>query len=156
MKGSFIIEELTNLVEEAVLFEFEKISERGGVLGAMETMYQRGKIQEESLQYETLKHTGEYPIIGVNTFLSSKGSPTIIPSEVIRATKVEKDYQIEMLDEFHNFNKDQGKIQLEELAQCAKTNQNIFEKLMDVTKHCSLGQITSTLYKVGGQYRRNM
>ena len=98
MQGSYIVEELTNLVEEAVLLEFDRINERGGVLGAMETMYQRSKIQEESLHYETLKHTGDYPIIGVNTFLNSKGSPTIVPDEVIRATEDEKKYQISMLD----------------------------------------------------------
>ena len=103
LQGSFIIEELTDLVEEAVLAEFDRITERGGVLGAMETMYQRGKIQEESLYYETLKHTGEFPIIGVNTFLSSKGSPTIIPQEVIRATTEEKEYQITMLSNLHQF-----------------------------------------------------
>jgi methylmalonyl-CoA mutase len=97
LQGSFIIEDLTNLVEEAVLIEFDRITERGGVLGAMETMYQRGKIQEESLYYETLKHTGEFPIVGVNTFLSSKGSPTVLPAEVIRATEEEKEYQITML-----------------------------------------------------------
>ena len=103
LQGSFIIEELTDLVEEAVLAEFDRITERGGVLGAMETMYQRGKIQEESLYYETLKHTGEFPIIGVNTFLSSKGSPTILPKEVIRATTEEKEYQINMLRRLNAF-----------------------------------------------------
>ncbi|MCX7743158.1 MAG: methylmalonyl-CoA mutase family protein [Flavobacteriales bacterium] len=156
LQGSFIIEELTDLVEEAVLMEFDRITERGGVLGAMETMYQRGKIQEESLYYETLKHTGEYPIIGVNTFLSSKGSPTVIPQEVIRSTKEEKDYQISMLQSLHKFHADKAPAMLRELQVTAIQNKNIFEKLMEVTKYCSLGQITQALFDVGGQYRRNM
>ncbi|HLG34037.1 MAG TPA: methylmalonyl-CoA mutase family protein, partial [Bacteroidia bacterium] len=155
-QGSFIIEELTDLVEEAVLTEFDRISERGGVLGAMETMYQRGKIQEESLYYETLKHTGEYPIIGVNTFLSSKGSPTILPREVIRATKEEKEYQISMLGELHKRNADMKDEILKRLQKAAVQNQNMFEQLMEVTKYCSLEQITNALFEVGGQYRRNM
>ncbi len=156
LQGSFIIEELTDLVEEAVLKEFDRITERGGVLGAMETMYQRGKIQEESLYYETLKHTGEYPIIGVNTFLSSKGSPTIIPQEVIRATTEEKEYQIKMLRALHDFHKSDAPIQLQRIQEAAIANQNIFEALMEACKVCSLGQITSSLFEVGGQYRRNM
>lgn len=156
IQGSFIIEELTNLVEEAVLSEFDRITERGGVLGAMETMYQRGKIQEESLYYETLKHTGEYPIIGVNTFLSSKGSPTIIPQEVIRATTEEKEYQIKMLRNLQLHYKNQSSIALEKVQQAAIQNKNIFEELMDACKVCSLGQITKALFEVGGQYRRNM
>lgn len=156
LQGSFIIEELTDLVEEAVLTEFERISERGGVLGAMETMYQRGKIQEESLYYETLKHTGEYPIIGVNTFLSSKGSPTILPKEVIRATEEEKDYQIAMLVELQKAHADKSPELLRNLQQLAIQNKNIFEGLMEVCKYCSLGQITNALFEVGGQYRRNM
>lgn len=155
-QGSFIIEELTDLVEEAVLMEFERISERGGVLGAMETNYQRGKIQEESLHYENLKHTGEFPIIGVNTFLSSSGSPTILPREVIRATQEEKEYQLKMLKNLHEGNKDKSKQLLKELQETAVNNENIFEKLMEVCKYCSIGQITDALYKVGGQYRRNM
>ncbi|MGD2089402.1 MAG: methylmalonyl-CoA mutase family protein [Candidatus Aminicenantes bacterium] len=155
-QGSFIIEELTDLVEEAVLTEFDRISQRGGVLGAMETGYQRGKIQEESLHYEHLKYTGEYPIIGVNTFRDSKGSPTVIPSEVIRATEEEKEYQIKMLENLHKGNKDISKKLLRELQMVAIKNQNIFEKLMEVSKYCSLGQITNALYNVGGQYRRNM
>ncbi|MBX2965779.1 MAG: methylmalonyl-CoA mutase family protein [Cyclobacteriaceae bacterium] len=156
LQGSFIIEELTDLVEEAVLSEFDRITERGGVLGAMETMYQRGKIQEESLYYETLKHTGEYPIIGVNTFLSSKGSPTVLPQEVIRATTEEKEYQIAMLHNLHQFHA--GKIpgMLERVQQAAIQNKNIFEELMEAAKVCSLGQITKALFEVGGQYRRNM
>ena len=156
LQGSFVIEELTDLVEEAVLTEFDKISERGGVLGAMETMYQRGKIQEESLYYETLKHTGEYPLIGVNTFLSSKGSPTVRPKEVIRATTEEKDYQIEMLKQLHGANAERGKAALSKLQQAAIQNQNGFAELMEVVKYCSLGQVTASLFEVGGQYRRNM
>ncbi|QHL86518.1 methylmalonyl-CoA mutase [Nibribacter ruber] len=156
LQGSFIIEELTDLVEEAVLLEFDRITERGGVLGAMETMYQRGKIQEESLYYETLKHTGEYPIIGVNTFLSSTGSPTVIPSEVIRATEEEKQYQISMLQELHARHADKAPALLKALQEVAVQNGNIFEALMEVSKHCSLGQITNALFEVGGQYRRNM
>ena len=156
IQGSFIIEELTDLVEEAVLAEFDRITERGGVLGAMETMYQRSKIQEESLHYETLKHTGEYPIIGVNTFLSKKGSPTIIPQEVIRATKKEKEYQIHMLKALHTGNKKESSILLQKLQEAVMNNQNIFELLINVSKTCSLGEITNTLFEVGGQYRRNM
>ncbi|HYG01354.1 MAG TPA: methylmalonyl-CoA mutase family protein [Chryseosolibacter sp.] len=156
LQGSFIIEELTDLVEEAVLSEFDRITERGGVLGAMETMYQRGKIQEESLYYETLKHTGEYPIIGVNTFLSSKGSPTIIPQEVIRATTEEKEYQIKMLRNLNDFNREKTTDALERVQQAAINNQNIFAELMEASKVCSLGQITKALFEVGGQYRRNM
>ena len=156
IQGAFIIEELTDLVEAAVLQEFDRITERGGVLGAMETMYQRSKIQEESLYYETLKHTGEFPIIGVNTFLSSKGSPTVIPAEVSRATEVEKQYQITMLDNLHKAN--QGKVneQLKTIQEAAIKNENLFEHLMEATKVCSLGQITAALFEVGGQYRRNM
>jgi methylmalonyl-CoA mutase len=156
IQGSFIIEELTDLVEEAVLAEFDRITERGGVLGAMETMYQRSKIQEESLYYETLKHNGEFPIIGVNTFLSSKGSPTVVPLEVIRATEEEKQYQIAMLENLHNANKGMEDKELEAIQEAAIQNKNIFEELMEATKVCSLGQITSSLFEVGGQYRRNM
>ncbi|MBS9461632.1 cobalamin-dependent protein [Flagellimonas sp. 389] len=156
IQGSFIIEELTDLVEEAVLVEFDRITERGGVLGAMETMYQRSKIQEESLHYETLKHTGEYPIIGVNTFLSSKGSPTVLPAEVIRATEEEKKNQIVILENLHSRNETETKAQLKELQEAAVNNENLFEKLMEVTKYASLGQITNALFQVGGQYRRNM
>ena len=156
IQGSFIIEELTDLVEEAVLTEFDRITERGGVLGAMETMYQRSKIQEESMYYEMLKHTGEFPIIGVNTFLSSKGSPTVIPSEVIRATEEEKLFQIKTLENLHKGNADKVKEQINLLQEAAIKNENIFELLMDATKYCTLGQITSGLFEVGGQYRRNM
>ncbi|RNC86742.1 MAG: methylmalonyl-CoA mutase [Winogradskyella sp.] len=154
IQGAFIIEELTDLVEEAVLLEFDRITERGGVLGAMETMYQRSKIQEESLYYETLKHNGQFPIIGVNTFLSSKGSPTVQPAEVIRATEEEKEFQIQTLKNLHSTN-DTEEL-LKDLQQKAINNQNIFEALMEVCKICSLGQITSALFEVGGQYRRNM
>jgi isobutyryl-CoA mutase len=156
IQGSFIIEELTDLVEEAVLAEFDRITERGGVLGAMETMYQRGKIQEESLYYEMLKHTGEFPIIGVNTFLSSKGSPTISPKEVIRATTEEKEYQIKMLRNLHQMWANKTASTLDNVQQAAVQNKNIFNELMEVTKVCSLGEITKALFEVGGQYRRNM
>jgi methylmalonyl-CoA mutase len=156
LQGSFIIEELTDLVEEAVYTEFDRITERGGVLGAMETMYQRSKIQEESMFYEMQKHTGEFPIIGVNTFLSSKGSPTVLPKEVIRATEEEKQYQIEMLQALQNGNVEKSKMLLENLQRAAINNQNIFTQLMEVTKYCSLGEITNGLFEVGGQYRRNM
>ena len=156
LQGSFIIEELTDLVEEAVLTEFDRITERGGVLGAMETMYQRSKIQEESLYYETLKHTGEYSIIGVNTFLSSKGSPTIIPQEVIRSTTEEKEFQIKTVQNLWQRSGETGQERLKALQQKAIHNQNIFEELMETVKYCSLGQITKALFEVGGQYRRNM
>ena len=156
LQGSFIIEELTDLVEEAVLSEFDRITERGGVLGAMENMYQRSKIQEESLYYETLKHSGEMPIIGVNTFLSSKGSPTILPQEVIRATEDEKQFQIDMLTKLHNRNSDLIDEGISNLQKSAINNENLFTELMELTKYCSLGQITESLFAVGGQYRRNM
>ncbi|NRA12508.1 MAG: methylmalonyl-CoA mutase, partial [Crocinitomicaceae bacterium] len=156
LQGSFIIEELTDLVEEAVLTEFDRITERGGVLGAMETMYQRSKIQEESLYYETLKHTGEFPIIGVNTFLSSKGSPTVIPKEVIRATEEEKQYQITMLRELNKSFETEVSDGIQKIQKAAIENKNIFEQLMETSKYASLGEITNALFAVGGQYRRNM
>ncbi len=156
LQGAFIIEELTDLVEEAVMVEFERISERGGVLGAMETMYQRSRIQEESLYYETLKNNGKLPIMGVNTFLSSKGSPTITPGEVIRATEEEKQYQISMLEQLHETNKEISAVMLAKLKTAATQNSNIFESLMEATRYCSIGQITDALFEVGGQYRRNM
>lgn len=156
LQGAFIIEELTELVENAVLEEFKRINDRGGVLGAMETMYQRSRIQEESLYYETKKHDGTYPIIGVNTFLNKNGSPTIIPSEVIRATEKEKEFQITALEAFQQRNKEHSGILLKELQQQAVAGENIFESLMEVCKICSLGQISHALYDVGGQYRRNM
>jgi methylmalonyl-CoA mutase len=156
LQGAFIIEELTDLVEEAVLQEFDRITERGGVLGAMETMYQRGKIQEESLYYETLKHTGELPIIGVNTFLSSKGSPTVLPQEVIRSTQEEKDQQINTVAHLQKAYGETAEKWMETLQEAAVSNSNIFEGLMQAAKVCSIGQITAALFEVGGQYRRNM
>ena len=155
-QGSFLIEELTDLVEEAVLIEFDRLTERGGVLGAMERMYQRNKIQEESLQYETLKHTGELPIIGVNTFLNKKGSPTILPNEVIRSTSEEKQQQIQNLLQFQKRNIGKSEQALIRLKKAAINNENLFGELMETVKYCSLGQITHALYEVGGQYRRNM
>ena len=156
LQGSFIIEELTDLVEEAVLMEFDRLTERGGVRGAMETMYQRGKIQEESLYYETLKHTGELPIMGVNTFLSSKGSPTIIPGEVIRATAKEKEQQINTIRELHKTWETEASAHMEDLKRRTFQNDNVFEGIMEAAKYCSIGQISLALFEVGGQYRRNM
>ncbi len=155
-QGSFLIEEMTDLVEQAVLTEFHRITDRGGVLGAMERMYQRNKIQEESLYYETLKHTGEYPIVGVNTFLSKKGSPTVLPTEVIRSTTEEKEFQITTLEAFKKRHAGQAAHMLTRLQQVAIQNGNLFEELMETVKYCSLGEITNALYSVGGQYRRNM
>lgn len=156
LQGSFIIEELTDLVEEAVLTEFDRITERGGVLGAMETMYQRSKIQEESLYYETLKHNGEFPIIGVNTFLSSKGSPTVLPREVIRSTTEEKEAQITTRNNLWATYPTEAPVALKRLQDAAIQNKNMFAELMEAVKYCSLGQITNALFEVGGQYRRNM
>jgi methylmalonyl-CoA mutase len=156
LQGSFIIHELTDLVEEAVLSEFDRISERGGVLGAMEMMYQRSQIQMESLHYEVLKNNGELPLIGVNTFLSSDGSLTVLPENVIRATKEEKDYQVTMIQNLYKRSPDKQNSVLLELKKKALNNENIFESLMEVTKYCSIGRITDALFEVGGQYRRNM
>ncbi len=156
IQGSFAIEELTDLVEEAVLSEFDRITERGGVLGAMERMYQRNKIQEESLYYEHLKHTGELPLVGVNTFLNKKGSPTIVPGEVIRSTPEEKEGQISNLQAFWRRNEERSERELKRLKEVVIHNGNLFEQLMETVKYCSLGQITHALYEVGGQYRRNM
>ncbi|WP_027003089.1 methylmalonyl-CoA mutase family protein [Hugenholtzia roseola] len=156
LQGSFIIEELTDLVEEAVLKIFDQITERGGVLGAMERQFQRTQIQEESLHYEMLKHTGEYPIVGVNTYLSSKGSPTIIPAEVIRSTEAEKEFQIQTRNHLQTFDAEKSKQTLRNLQKAAIQNQNLFNHLMEATKICTLGQITRALFEVGGQYRRNM
>jgi methylmalonyl-CoA mutase len=156
LQGAFVIEELTDLVEEAVLTEFQSISERGGVLGAMERMYQRTKIQEESMYYEQLKHTGELPIIGVNTYLDPAGSPTVIPGEVIRSTTEEKEFAIATLNAFHQRNEGTAEAALAELGRVAVEHENTFEALMEAAKVCSLGQISEALYKVGGQYRRNM
>jgi methylmalonyl-CoA mutase len=156
IQGSFFIEELTDLVEEAVLLEFDRITERGGVLGAMERMYQRNKIQEESLYYESLKHTGQFPIVGVNTFLNKNGSPTNIPAEVIRSTTEEKEFQIKSLEAFQQRHAHKSNDALKQLQQVAVNNGNLFAALMETVKYCSLGQITHALYEVGGQYRRNM
>jgi methylmalonyl-CoA mutase len=147
---------LADLVEEAVLTEFDRITERGGVLGAMERMYQRNKIQEESLYYEHMKHTGELPLIGVNTFLNKKGSPTVLPNEVIRSTKEEREQQIQNLHAFWKRNESKNEEALKRLKEVAINNENLFAQLMETVKYCSLGQITRALYEVGGQYRRNM
>lgn len=152
----FAVETLTDLVEVAVLAEFDRLTERGGVLGAMERMYQRNKIQEESLYYEHQKHTGELLLIGVNTFLNKKGSPTIIPGEVIRSTTEEKEQQIINLQAFWKRNEHTSAEMLRRLKTVAIQNGNLFEELMETVKYCSLGQITHALYEVGGQYRRNM
>ncbi|HPV62157.1 MAG TPA: methylmalonyl-CoA mutase family protein, partial [Thauera aminoaromatica] len=154
-QGAFIIEELTDLVEEAVLKEFEAIASRGGVLGAMETGYQRGKIQEESLYYEHKKHDGSYPIIGVNTFLNPKGQAQQ-EIELARSTEEEKQGQLKRLADFHARNKDQAPKWQAKLQQAVIDNTNVFEVLVDAVRYCSLGQITEALYKVGGQYRRSM
>jgi isobutyryl-CoA mutase len=156
LQGSFIIEELTDLVEEAVLKEFQSISERGGVLGAMERMYQRTKIQEESMYYESLKHTGELPIIGVNTYLDPNGSPTVIPGEVIRSTEDEKVFAIDTLEAFKGRNADRSTKALRALQHAAVEHENTFEAMMKAAKVCTLGEISAALYQVGGQYRRNM
>jgi methylmalonyl-CoA mutase len=155
-QGSFALEELTDLVEAAVMKEFDRLTDRGGVLGAMERMYQRNKIQEESLYYESLKHSGALPIVGVNTFLGKEGSPTILPDEVIRSTTEEKDQQIRNLQAFQERNKDRGPEILRRLQEVAVGGGNLFEALMTTVKYCSLGEITNALYAVGGQYRRNM
>ncbi|PUE16577.1 fused isobutyryl-CoA mutase/GTPase IcmF [Limnohabitans sp. MMS-10A-178] len=155
-QGAFIIEELTELVEEAVLAEFEKIADRGGVLGAMETGYQRGKIQDESMHYEMLKHTGEYPIIGVNTFRNPKGDEVLEKLELARSTEDEKKSQLDRLHAFHAQHAKESPAMLVRLQQAVIHNQNVFEVLMDAVRVCSLGQITNALFEVGGQYRRNM
>ncbi|MEY4977521.1 MAG: Methylmalonyl-CoA mutase [Pseudomonadota bacterium] len=155
-QGAFIIDELTELVEEAVLAEFERIAERGGVLGAMETGYQRGRIQDESMHYEMLKHTGELPIIGVNTFRNPKGDATPQTLELARSTEDEKESQLKRLQDFHTRHAQTAPQQLARLQQAVIHNQNVFEVLMDAVRVCSLGQITNALFEVGGQYRRNM
>jgi methylmalonyl-CoA mutase len=154
-QGSFIIEQLTDLVEEAVLQEFESISERGGVLGAMETGYQRGRIQDESMLYEHRKHDGSLPIIGVNTFLNPKGNKTY-EIELARSTDEEKQSQIKRLREFQAAHSDTGAEALERVRRAAINNENIFAELVNAVRHCSLGEITNALFEVGGQYRRNM
>lgn len=156
LQGSFVISELTDLVEAAVLEEFSRISERGGVLGAMERMYQRTKIQEESLYYEHLKHAGDLPIVGVNTFLNAEGSPTVIPEEVIRSSREEKERAIAQRDMFHTLHAERSSVALPKLKRAAVENRNVFEALMEAGKCCTLGQLSSALYEVGGQYRRNM
>ncbi|GAB3257298.1 methylmalonyl-CoA mutase family protein [Larkinella harenae] len=156
LQGAFIIEELTDLVEQAVLNEFRSLNERGGVLGAMERMYQRSKIQDESMLYEMQKHSGKLPIVGVNTFLDPNGSPTVLPQEVIRSTDAEKRYAIESRRAFQERNGEAAQHALQGLKQTALANGNIFEALMEATKVCSLGQLSRALYEVGGQYRRNM
>ena len=155
-QGAFIIEELTELVEEAVLAEFERIAERGGVLGAMETGYQRGRIQDESMTYEMLKHTGELPIIGVNTFRNPKGDPVPDALELARSTEEEKQSQLKRLNDFHTRHKADAAVQIKRLQKAVIDNTNVFEVLMDAVRVCSLGQITNALFEVGGQYRRNM
>jgi methylmalonyl-CoA mutase len=156
LQGAFVIEELTDLVEQAVLAEFRRLSERGGVLGAMERMYQRSKIQEESMYYETLKHNGELPIVGVNTFLDPQGSPTVLPREVRRSSTEEKEFAIASLRAFEAAHEAQAQVALQNLKQTALQNGNIFASLMEAAKVCSLGQLSRALYEVGGQYRRNM
>ncbi len=155
-QGAFIIEELTELVEEAVLAEFERIAERGGVLGAMETGYQRGRIQDESMHYEMLKHTGELPIVGVNTFRNPHGDTVQDKLELARSTEEEKQSQLKRLQDFHARNAQQSPAMLKRLQQAVIDNRNVFEVLMDAVRVCSLGQITNALFEVGGQYRRNM
>ncbi|KQW38693.1 fused isobutyryl-CoA mutase/GTPase IcmF [Rhizobacter sp. Root404] len=155
-QGSFIIDELTELVEEMVLQEFEKIAERGGVLGAMETGYQRGKIQEESMHYEMLKHTGEYPIVGVNTFRNPHGDPVVDTLELARSTDDEKQSQLKRLADFQARHANESPAMLARLQQAVIENRNVFEVLMDAVRCCSLGQITNALFEVGGQYRRSM
>ena len=155
-QGAFIIDELTELVEEAVLAEFEKIADRGGVLGAMETGYQRAQIQEESMHYEMLKHTGEYPIIGVNTFRSPHGDPVPEKLELARSTDAEKQSQLSRLQNFHTRHAGEAPAMLARLQQTVIDNGNVFAVLMDAVRVCSLGQITNALFEVGGQYRRNM
>ncbi|GAB4025224.1 methylmalonyl-CoA mutase family protein [Spirosoma koreense] len=156
LQGSFVVEELTELVEEAVYQEFLAINERGGVLGAMERMYQRGRIQDESMYYETLKHNGDLPIVGVNTFLDPAGSPTLVPAEVIRSSDTEKRYAVDSCQAFQARHRDEATRALDHLQTTALTGGNLFESLMEATKVCSLGQLSQALYAVGGRYRRNM
>jgi methylmalonyl-CoA mutase len=150
------VDELTDLVEEAVLREFERISERGGVLGAMETGYQRGKIQDESMNYEMLKHTGDLPIIGVNTFKNPKADDEETTIELARSTEEEKQSQLSRLNAVHEVNRDKANASLKALQTAVQNNENVFEVLMEAGRYCSLGQITDTFFEVGGQYRRNM
>ena len=156
LQGSYIIEALTDLVEEAVMVEFDRITERGGVIGAMETMYQRSRIQEESLHYETLKHTGEFPIIGVNTFLAKNGSPTLTPGAVIRAEATEKESQLEQVARIHDGHAEASTNAIDAVKSAAIEGNNVFESLLVSAKHCTLGQLSDALFEVGGAYRRNM
>ncbi len=155
-QGAFVIDELTELVEEAVLGEFERIADRGGVLGAMETGYQRGKIQDESMHYEMLKHTGEHPIVGVNTFRSPHGDSMPQTLELARSTEEEKRSQLKRLEDFHTRHAAESGPMLERLKRAVIENGNVFAVLMDAVRCCSLGQITNALFEVGGQYRRSM
>jgi methylmalonyl-CoA mutase len=155
LQGSHIVEWLTDTVEEAVLEEFERLSERGDVLGAMEAMYQRGKIQEESLHYERMKHTGEHPLVGVNTFIAENGEEAPEP-ELTRSTKEEKDARLGHLADFHKRQFERAPAALSELQAVARDGGNIFEELLKTVRYCSLGQISNALYEVGGQYRRSM
>ncbi|RPI20462.1 MAG: methylmalonyl-CoA mutase, partial [Actinobacteria bacterium] len=156
LQGSFVIEELTDLVEEAVLMEFDRLTDRGGVLGAMETMYQRTKIQEESLLYERLKSSGELPIVGVNTFLSKEGSPFVRPTEVIRSSDEDKERLVAGVEALHQRNEKDAAQALDHLQRTALSGGNTFQALMEAAKVCSLGQMSAALYAVGGRYRRNM
>ena len=157
LQGSFAINELTDLVEEAVYLEFERISERGGVLGAMESMYQRGKIQDESLYYESMKHDGSLPLIGVNTFIGADDEPKEQPAkQLIRSTEEEKQAQVKNTTEFLDRNEPRLADALEQLQLAAASNGNVFASLMETVKFSSLGRISHALYQVGGQYRRSM
>lgn len=156
MQGSFIITELTDLVEEAILAEFDRLTDRGGVLGAMETMYQRSKIQEESMKYEHMKDSGALPIVGVNTFLSAEGSPFVRPTEVIRSTDDDKTRLISDLASLHLRSGKEAEAALKELQRVALAGGNIFDSLIDASRICSLGELTAALHHVGGRYRRNM
>ena len=155
LQGSHIVEWLTDTVEEAVLEEFERLSERGDVLGAMEAMYQRGKIQEESLHYERMKHTGEHPLVGVNTFIAEDGEELPEP-ELTRASKEEKDARLVHLADFHARHADSADKALTSLQNVAREGGNIFEELLRTVRSCSLGEISEALYEVGGKYRRSM
>jgi methylmalonyl-CoA mutase len=155
-QGSFIIDELTDLVEEAVYQEFERISERGGVLGAMDTMYQRSKIQEESLYYESIKHDGTLPIVGVNTFLPPDGHGEVGEVELMRSSASEKEQQVANVETFRREHGEEGAPRLIHLQKAARERENTFEALMEAAKACSLGSMSHSLYDVGGEYRRNM
>jgi methylmalonyl-CoA mutase len=155
-QGSFIVDELTDLVEEQVFQEFERISERGGVLGAMDTMYQRGKIQEESLYYESKKHDGSLPIVGVNTFLPPDGHGEVGAIELMRSSTQEKDQQVANVEAFRKMHAAEAGLRLSRLQQVARERKNTFEALMEAGRVCSLGSMSHALYDVGGEYRRNM